>query len=155
MVHTSTMLPCKQLPNRQPLAGLPAPFFFLQHRAHNGSRNSAVASVLRRRAVASTASAHGLPAPFQLRGVARRPATGAFRDAADDAMLLHRGSMPYPPHMAAGNKAVFGGTQVCRYIATLPQGDEQGTDYQGMCLSVTLLVLSSASYARYAGSPDT
>ncbi|CAM9217576.1 unnamed protein product [Pylaiella littoralis] len=82
-----------------------------QHRAHFGSRNSSAASVLHRRAVASTESAHGLPAPFQLRGVVpMRSATGAFRDTTGD-MLLHRGSMPYPPHMAVGSKAALGGTQ--------------------------------------------
>lgn len=94
-----------------------------QHRAYGRSRSSNsnfAASVLHRRAIASAASAHGLPAPFVLRGV-ERPSTGAiagnggFANAGDSssAGLLRRGSMPYPPHMAVGNRAAFRGGQVC------------------------------------------
>eukprot|EP00903_Cladosiphon_okamuranus_P017844 g16422.t1 len=94
-----------------------------KHRAYGSSRNSNVAaSVLHRRAIAANASAHGLPAPFELRGV-EQPSTSAAgdcgifytgdrsRSSGSRAMLLQRGSMPYPPHMAAGSRAAFGGAQ--------------------------------------------
>ncbi|CAN0312179.1 unnamed protein product, partial [Ectocarpus fasciculatus] len=76
-----------------------------KHRAYSASRKSAVASVLHRRAMAANASAHGLPAPFELRGVLRRTVTGHH------ALPLHRGSMPFPPHVAGGHRTALGATQ--------------------------------------------
>lgn len=111
-----------------PAPPFPFPFPF-QHRAYaHGyarSRNGSIAaSVLRRRAIASNASKHGLPVPFALRGVERPgivtgTSNGALANAGDNssnAALWHRGgmtmSMPCPPHVAAGNRAAFGGGQV-------------------------------------------
>ncbi|CAM9261689.1 unnamed protein product [Ectocarpus sp. 12 AP-2014] len=83
-----------------------------KHRAYSASRKSAVASVLHRRAMASDASAHGLPAPFELRGVVRRTVTGGLGGTTGHQTLpLHHGSMPLPSNVACGNRAAMGATQ--------------------------------------------
>ncbi|CAB1104935.1 ABC [Ectocarpus sp. CCAP 1310/34] len=83
-----------------------------KHRAYNASRKSAVASVLHRRAMASNASAHGLPAPFELRGVVRRTITGGLGGTTGHhALPLHHGNMPLPSNVACGNRAAMGATQ--------------------------------------------